>query len=252
MWRNIAPFCYLYLSPQTFARSVLERHNLLIKQTCSLSSRARRISTHKSSRQRSGTTPRGLPFSSPDTSFTAATMTRRIVYGISLWVFLAGIFTQSSLQNKTLFFNPIRVTDTAPATALTMASIALPNWISYTSPSNTSPNPSHPNTPIHISYGLHVRCSSLTGQCTHFPTSSDCHGSDRYFCSMWRTVGFLMSFTVVLELATLVSFATVLIGGRANREGGWKMCSGFMGAVAAAQIVAMAIVVCRISYTPRM
>jgi len=134
------------------------------------------------------------------------------------------------------------ITDTLPATAMTLASIALPNWISYTSPASTSPT--HPSSPIHISYGLHKRCSSLTGRCADFPLPEDCHGEDRSFCSMWRSVGFLMSLTVVMELATLVGFAVVLLGGRQKREGGWKMVAGLLAVTTACQCAGMAIVVC--------
>ena len=118
--------------------------------------------------------------------------------------------------------------------------MALPNWISYTSLAPSTPN--HPSEPIHISYGLHKRCSSLTHACTPFPQDEDCRGEDRYFCSMWRSIGFLMSFTVVLELATLFCFAVILLGGRQKREGGWKMVGGFLATVAASQCVVMIIV----------
>lgn len=138
------------------------------------------------------------------------TMTRRIVYGISLWVFVA-------------------------SAALTIAAIALPNWISYTSPTD--------NDPIRVTYGLHKRCSSITGKCTPFPQDEDCHGEDRYFCSVWRSTGFFMNFTIVCELAVLVAYITVLVGGRGAREAGWKMVSGLLSAVAASQIIAMALVV---------
>lgn len=61
---------------------------------------------------------------------------------------------------------------------------------------------------------------------------------------MWRSVGFLMNFSVVLELATFVAFAVVLLGGRGNREGGWKMCVALLGVIVVCQIAAMGIVVC--------
>jgi len=48
--------------------------------------------------------------------------------------------------------------------------------------------------------------------------------------------------TVVMELATFVGFAVIILGGRKMREGGWKMVAGLMGFVAVAQIAAMAIV----------
>ncbi|PNS19032.1 F-box protein pof12 [Sphaceloma murrayae] len=139
-------------------------------------------------------------------------MPRRIVYGIAFWVFLAGV-------------------------ALTLTSISLPNWISYTSPS-TSPS----SDPVHVTYGLHSRCSSLTNTCEPFPQDSDCRGDERSFCSMWRSVGFLMNFTVVLELACFVGFLVVILGGRGKRESGWKMVSGLSAVVVVCQAAAMGIV----------
>ncbi|KAK4626322.1 hypothetical protein CLAFUW4_04484 [Fulvia fulva] len=136
-------------------------------------------------------------------------MTRRIVYGISLWVFLGAV-------------------------ACTIAAMALPNWVTYTSPTD--------HDPIRVSYGLHKRCSSITGQCTKFPQYEDCHGENRGFCSAWRSTAFLMNFSVVLELAVVVAYVTVLVGGRGAREAGWKMIAGLLSAVAAGQIIAMALV----------
>ncbi|GAB7333983.1 hypothetical protein MBLNU13_g06087t1 [Cladosporium sp. NU13] len=136
-------------------------------------------------------------------------MTRRVVYGISLWVYLG-------------------------AAACTIASIAIPNWISYTSPTD--------NDPIHVSYGLHKRCSSITGQCIPFPQDQDCYGDNRSFCSMWRSTGFLMNFSVIFELAVLVAYIVILVGGRGTREVGWKILSPLLMVVAAAQLVAMTLV----------
>ncbi|KAF2157368.1 hypothetical protein K461DRAFT_273526 [Myriangium duriaei CBS 260.36] len=135
-------------------------------------------------------------------------MPRRIVYGLGLWVFLAG-------------------------GALTIASLSLPLWLSHTTSTSS------------ISYGLHSRCTTVDDgprTCLPFPSPDECHGGNRAFCSLWRTVGFLMNFAIVLELATLVSFVVALVGGRDKREGGWKMCAGLCGVVALVQIVAMAIV----------
>lgn len=52
-----------------------------------------------------------------------------------------------------------------------------------------------------------------------------------------------MNFSVVLELATFVAFAVVLLGGRSNRDSGWKMCVGLLSVVVVCQIAAMGIVV---------
>lgn len=139
-------------------------------------------------------------------------MTRRIVYGISLWVFLG-------------------------AAACTIASIALPNWISYSSPTDGSD-------PIRVTYGLHKRCSSITGKCTPFPEYEDCHGDDRWFCSIWRSTGFFMNFSIVLQLACVIAYLTVLVGGRSSREAGWKMVAGLLSIVALGEIISMAMVVC--------
>lgn len=135
---------------------------------------------------------------------------RRIIYGISFWASIAAI-------------------------ALTIAAIALPNWVTYTSPTADSP--------IRVTYGLHKRCSSITGKCTKFPLYEDCLGEDRYFCSMWRSTGFLMNFAVVLELAVVIAYVTILAGGRTSREAGWKILAELLGLVAAAELIAMALVV---------
>ena len=137
-------------------------------------------------------------------------MTRRIVYGISLWVFLG-------------------------ATACTIASIALPNWISYSSPTN--------HNPIRVSYGLHKKCSSINGDCVPFPQREDCRGDDGYFCGMWRSTGFSLNFSLILEAVVGVAYVIILLGGRGIRESGWKMLAGLLGTVALAQMVAMALVV---------
>ncbi|CAK3766113.1 hypothetical protein DOTSEDRAFT_70280 [Lecanosticta acicola] len=137
-------------------------------------------------------------------------MTRRIVYGVSLWVFLA-------------------------AAALTISAVVLPNWISYSSPTDGSD-------PIRVTYGLHRRCSSITGKCTPFPEYEDCHGDDWWFCSIWRSTGFFMNLSIVVELACVIAYLTVLVGGRSSREAGWKMVAGLLSIVAVGQIISMALV----------
>ena len=61
---------------------------------------------------------------------------------------------------------------------------------------------------------------------------------------MWRSVGFLMSFAVVLEGMTIAAFVVLIFGGKQKREQGW----GFMATMAFlsgfVQAVAMSIVVC--------
>ncbi|KAK6814884.1 hypothetical protein RU639_009686 [Aspergillus parasiticus] len=100
-------------------------------------------------------------------------LTKTIVYTSSLIVFLASF-------------------------GLTVSSIVVPKWISYR------------NDQIWYSYGLHRRCSSVTDACVSFPQQDDCSGRGRYFCSMWRSVGFLMSFAVVLEGMSIVAYLIIL------------------------------------------
>ena len=52
-----------------------------------------------------------------------------------------------------------------------------------------------------------------------------------------------MNFAVVVELACLVAYVTVLVGGRMSREDGWKVLSPLLGLCAVGQAVAMALVV---------
>ncbi|EAW11616.1 uncharacterized protein ACLA_093150 [Aspergillus clavatus NRRL 1] len=117
------------------------------------------------------------------------------------------------------------------AFGLTISSIVVPKWVSYHSDK------------FHYSYGLHRRCSSLTNVCESFPQREDCHGEDRYFCSMWRTVGFLMSFAVVLQGMSVVAYLIVLSGGKRLRESGWKVLSVFIILSAIVQAASMSIVV---------
>lgn len=111
-------------------------------------------------------------------------------------------------------------------------------------------------TSIHYSYGLHRRCSNTNlppanvslavtsnYHCTQFPRYEDCRGDDRYFCSMWRSVGFLMSFAVVLEGMTLAAFAVLLVGGKQKREQGWGVLTILVALAALVQAIGMALMV---------
>ncbi|KAL4920900.1 hypothetical protein BDW62DRAFT_198352 [Aspergillus aurantiobrunneus] len=135
-------------------------------------------------------------------------LTKTIVYTASLIVFLA-------------------------AFGLSIASIAIPNWVSY----HSKKQPTYD-----YSYGLHSRCSSLTDTCESFPTREDCVGEDRYFCSMWRTVGFMMSFAVVLEAMSVFAYLIILTGGKSLRESGWKALSIMILLSAAVQAASMSLV----------
>lgn len=60
---------------------------------------------------------------------------------------------------------------------------------------------------------------------------------------MWRTVGFLMSFGVVVELCTLVSFVVIVAGGVQRRVQGWGVVVGVLLFSAFIQCAGMAVVV---------
>lgn len=119
---------------------------------------------------------------------------------------------------------------TMTATIMTLASIAMPKWVSYS-----------PNGKREYSYGLHSRCSAVTGTCVPFPRASDCT-KDPSFCNMWRTVGFLISFGVVVELCTIVSFVIIMAGGIQRRAAGWQVAVGILAFSAVVQCAGMSIV----------
>ncbi|KAK0107256.1 hypothetical protein ONS95_003957 [Cadophora gregata] len=137
-------------------------------------------------------------------------------------------------MTRTFVYNTALVAFMA-ATTMTFAAIFIPDWVTY---SVNSPSGGHYRKTI----GLHKSCSSTSNTCTHFPQKEDCHGSDRYFCSMWRSVGFLMSFAAVLELGTIVAYVIILGGGRQKRETGWKVLAFMLVLVGIVQCAGMAIV----------
>jgi hypothetical protein len=92
------------------------------------------------------------------------------------------------------------------------------------------------------SYGLHSRCSAVTGECVPFPRTTDCV-KDSSFCNMWRTVGFLITFGVVIELCTLVSFVVIMAGGVQRRAQGWMVAVALLIFSAFTQCAGMAVVV---------
>ena len=144
-------------------------------------------------------------------------LTRSIVFSAALLVFLVG-------------------------TGLTLASIIIPEWISFEDETDHG-------TTIHSTYGLHRQCSNTDAlsatrlHCSSFPTLEDCRGEDRYFCSMWRSVGFLMSFAVVIEGMTIAAFVILILGGKQMREQGWGVMALLALIAALVQSCAMALIV---------
>ena len=120
---------------------------------------------------------------------------------------------------------------------MTFAAIFLPNWISWDA---RGPGGIH----FWQTIGLHQSCSSIDSTCERFPQPDNCEGEDRSFCSMWRSVGFLMSFAAVLELVTLVAYCVVLLGGKQRQVNGWRVLAFLLTLIGVVQCASMAIVVC--------
>lgn len=149
-------------------------------------------------------------------------------------------------------------------TAMTVAANLVPNWVYYIMyPTSVGSDP------YWMSLGLHKSCTSentapplflsdtspaspltsgasATGaSCRSFPHRSwDCGAepAQQVFCTVWRTIGFLMAVALVAEVVTLIGFLVVLCGGRMRREFGWRILVPMVEAVALLQLVAMALV----------
>lgn len=122
---------------------------------------------------------------------------------------------------------------------MTLTSILVPHWVSMDVESQNS------DTVYSQHLGLHHYCNTALPDkpCRTFPDEEkDCDPNDRYFCSMWRTTGFLMSFATVAELATLVCFVVAIGGGSVKREYGWKVLCGLLSVVSVVQFAAMGLI----------
>ncbi|EPE05460.1 hypothetical protein F503_02199 [Ophiostoma piceae UAMH 11346] len=167
-------------------------------------------------------------------------MTRTVVYGGAMLAFTA-------------------------ATAMTIAANVMPTWANYVMYPTTGGSD-----PFWLSLGLHKSCTSDnttpfltslsaaasspaspllrsagTATCRSFPHRSlDCgvEPEQQVFCTIWRTIGFLMAVAFIAELTTLAGFMAVLCGGRMKREFGWRVLVPLVEFVAILQLVAMALV----------
>lgn len=117
---------------------------------------------------------------------------------------------------------------TFTAMALTLTAILLPTWITFTSG------------PAHSSYGIHSYCTNSA--CSPFPIRTDCTAGHRSFCVQWRTAAFALNLTFLTELATLVTFALVLLGGKQMRDQGTRVLSVMLMLCAAGQVLTVALV----------
>lgn len=120
---------------------------------------------------------------------------------------------------------------------MTIASLATPNWVSYSVTTAKGET-------FEKNIGLHKSCSNLDSpQCRVFPSPELCQAGERYFCSMWRTVGFMASFATILCLAGLVTFLVIMRGGKYKRETGWHFVAGMLSLVAIVELVMISLVV---------
>lgn len=118
-----------------------------------------------------------------------------------------------------------------------VASITEPHWVSYSVTTTAGET-------LEKHIGLHKSCSSLDDpHCRDFPSKELCQYGERYFCSMWRTVGFMASFTIILCLASLIAFALVMNGGKYRRETGWPFVSALLTLVSVVEFIIISIVV---------
>jgi hypothetical protein len=65
---------------------------------------------------------------------------------------------------------------------------------------------------------------------------------------MWRSVGFLMSFAVVLQGMTLMAYMVILGGGKQKRETGWRILTLFLVFISLVQLASMGLVVSPVSW----
>jgi len=123
------------------------------------------------------------------------------------------------------------------ATAATLYSIFADNWLVWHAESNRGDH-------FTKKIGLHHSWTSTSGRWETYPSKEDCDAKTMggHFCSMWRTTAFMMSFAAVLELATLVAYLVIIIGGRQKRENGWKLLVSMLAVIGVAQCFCMSTV----------
>lgn len=191
----------------------------------------------------------GFNFGGGDSNYTGI-LTRSIVFSGAMLAFLGSklhtVYSAANVpcQVLTVFF---------AAFGMSLASIIIPEWISFDSTSvcathhlqriHTDSVHKDSGNDLRYTYGLHRRCSSTTHTCVKFPAYEDCMGSDVNFCSMWQSAGFLMSFAIVLEGMTIAAFLVLLFGGKQKREAGWGVLCLLVVVSAVVQAGSMSLIV---------
>ncbi|PHH81320.1 hypothetical protein CDD82_1021 [Ophiocordyceps australis] len=122
------------------------------------------------------------------------------------------------------------------STIMTVVSIATPAWLTYSV-----------STPMGKTFkqniGLHKSCNSLdTPTCQPFPRPDLCQDQQRYFCSMWRSIGFMAALAAILSFATMTCFVVVMYGGKLKRETGWPFVTSMLGLVSLVELITISMV----------
>lgn len=68
---------------------------------------------------------------------------------------------------------------------------------------------------------------------------------------MWKTVGFLMSFAIVIEGMTIMAYLVLLFGGKQKREAGWGVLCGMVVVSAIVQAASMSLIAYLFEYDER-
>ena len=123
---------------------------------------------------------------------------------------------------------------------MTLTSILRPTWVSY----HVAMSPQYTPADLSRSIGLHQSCTTVNDRatCVPFPSATEC-ARGVAFCSMWRTVGWLMSLAMILEMATLVGVVVILAGGKARREAGWRILAALLAVGGLVLFSGMSVVV---------
>jgi hypothetical protein len=169
-------------------------------------------------------------------------MPRRLVYGVGVWCTTAGEWPLGSNYGMTYLPNCSHCLDHRKHRSATLGTLGECRFLIFPYRAKLIALQDIGGE-TKYSYGLHSKCSTVTGTCEPFPTSIDCD-VDATFCALWRSVGFLMSFAVIIELASWIAFAVVLLGGVQQRSYGWKMVIPLIGCAALVQVAGMSIIVC--------
>lgn len=123
---------------------------------------------------------------------------------------------------------------------MAFASISVPRWISFSTPSSQG------SAPLEQHIGLRHLCSTVDGTqtCRPYPDASSCASADGAgACSLWSMVGFLASTAAVMCLAALMALLIVTGAGKYQRQRHWSIACAVLLVAALIQFAVMSMVV---------